>query len=206
MKLARLGPEGQETPVVVTDHGTYDLSGVVYDLTGEFFASGGLDRVARRAGRRRAAAARRRGLRVGAPVARPSAVICIGMNYAAHAAESGADAARAAGAVPQDPEHRRRARRPGADPARQRRRPTGRSSWPWSSAAGPPTSTPPRESLDHVAGFTVCDDLSERAFQLEVSGGQWSKGKACRGLLPDRARGWSPPTRWTTPTCGCAAG
>src|SRR3990170_3191186 len=90
MKLARLGPEGQETPVVVTDHGTYDLSGVVYDLTGEFFASGGLGRVRDALATDELPLFPAEGVRVGAPVARPSAVICIGMNYAAHAAESGA--------------------------------------------------------------------------------------------------------------------
>ncbi len=183
MKLARLGPEGRETPVVVTDRGTYDLSSVVYDLTGEFFASGGLDRV------RDALAADElplfptEGVRVGAPVARPSAVICIGMNYAAHAAESGA-------APPEQPVLFLKTPNTVAGPDDPVQIPRGSEKTDWevelALVIGRRTSylDSPDQSLAHVAGFTVCDDLSERAFQLEVSGGQWSKGKSCRGFSP----------------------
>lgn len=183
MKLARLGPEGQETPVVITDHGTYDLSSIVYDLTGEFFASGGLDRV------RDALAADElplfpaEGVRVGAPVARPSAVICIGMNYAAHAAESGA-------APPEQPVLFLKTPNTVGGPDDPVQIPRGSEKTDWevelALVIGRRTAylDSPAQSLEHVAGFTICDDLSERAFQLEVSGGQWSKGKSCRGFSP----------------------
>ena len=77
------------------------------------------------------------------------------------------------------------ARRRGADPARLRPRPTGRWSWPWSSAGGPATWIA-GEALAHVAGYMVANDVSERDFQLEQSGGQWSKGKSLRDLQPAR--------------------
>jgi 2,4-diketo-3-deoxy-L-fuconate hydrolase len=183
MKLARLGPEGQETPVVVTDHGTYDLSGVVYDLTGDFFASGGLDRVRDAVAADELPLFRSEGVRVGAPIARPSAVVCIGMNYAAHAAESGA-------APPSQPVLFLKTPNTvsGPDDAVQIPRGSEKTDWEVELALviGRRTAylDSPGQSLEHIAGFTICDDLSERAFQLEVSGGQWSKGKACRGFSP----------------------
>ena len=89
MKLARLGPAGEERPVLVTDGSSYDLSGLTDDITGGFLATGGPQRAA-------AALAAGElpeipdadGLRVGAPIARPGVVVCVGLNYAAHAAES----------------------------------------------------------------------------------------------------------------------
>jgi 2-keto-4-pentenoate hydratase/2-oxohepta-3-ene-1,7-dioic acid hydratase in catechol pathway len=183
MKLARLGPEGQETPVVVTDTGTYDLSGVVFDLTGEFFASGGLDRVRDALAADELPRIETEGLRVGAPIARPSAVICIGMNYAAHAAESGA-------APPERPVLFLKTPNTvhGPDDAVQIPRDSVKTDWEVELAVviGRRTSylDSPAQSLEHIAGFTICDDLSERTFQLEISGGQWSKGKSCRGFTP----------------------
>jgi 2,4-diketo-3-deoxy-L-fuconate hydrolase len=183
MKLARLGPVGQETPVVVTEHGTYDLSGVVYDLTGDFFASGGLDRVRDAVAADELPLFRSEGVRVGAPIARPSAVVCIGMNYAAHAAESGA-------ALPSQPVLFLKTPNTvsGPDDAVQIPRGSEKTDWEVELALviGRRTAylDSPGQSLEHIAGFTICDDLSERAFQLEVSGGQWSKGKACRGFSP----------------------
>jgi 2,4-diketo-3-deoxy-L-fuconate hydrolase len=183
MKLARLGPVGQEQPVVVTENATYDLSSVVFDLTGEFFAADGLERV-------RAALAAgtlpeidTEGLRVAAPVARPSAVICIGMNYAAHAAESGA-------APPERPVVFLKTPNTvgGPDDLVQIPRDSVKTDWEVELAVviGRRTAylDSPDQSIDHIAGFTVCDDLSERTFQLEISGGQWSKGKSCRGFTP----------------------
>lgn len=86
MRLARLGPAGAEMPVCVTDDASYDLRGLTTDFDGRFFASDGITRV------RRAAAARElpelpdaAAMRSGPPLARPSAVVCVGMNYAAHA-------------------------------------------------------------------------------------------------------------------------
>lgn len=183
MKLARLGPVGQEQPVVVTDHGTYDLSSLVFDLTGDFLASDGLDHVRAALDAGELPRVETEGRRVGAPIARPSAVICIGMNYAAHAAESGA-------APPEQPVLFLKTPNTVGGPDDPVTIPRGSTKTDWevelAVVIGRRTSylDSPAQSLDHVAGFTVCDDLSERAFQLEVSGGQWSKGKSCAGFSP----------------------
>jgi 2,4-diketo-3-deoxy-L-fuconate hydrolase len=183
MKLARLGPLGQEQPVVVTDSGTYDLSSVVYDLTGEFFAGDGVSRVRAALEAGELPRVETDGLRVGAPIARPSAVICIGMNYAAHAAESGA-------APPERPVLFLKTPNTvsGPDDAVQIPRDSVKTDWEVELAVviGRRTAylDSPAQSLERIAGFTICDDLSERTFQLEVSGGQWSKGKSCRGFTP----------------------
>lgn len=92
MKLARLGPPGVERPAVVTDDATYDLSGLTPDLDGAFFARGGVAQVGRALAAGDLPELTDAGsLRAGPPLARPGAVVCIGLNYAAHAAESGAE-------------------------------------------------------------------------------------------------------------------
>ena len=92
MKLARLGDLGHEVPALITDTGTFDLRTVVPDLEGEHLSAGNLQAI------REAASAGSlpelpgaADLRVGSPVARPGSILCIGQNYAAHAAESGAE-------------------------------------------------------------------------------------------------------------------
>jgi 2,4-diketo-3-deoxy-L-fuconate hydrolase len=183
MKLARLGPVGQEQPVVVTENGTYDLSGLVHDLTGEFFAGDGVERIRAALASDTLPPVRTEGLRVAAPIARPSAVICIGMNYAAHAAESGA-------APPERPVVFLKTPNTvgGPDDPVQIPRDSVKTDWEVELGVviGRRTAylDSPDQSLDRIAGFTVCDDLSERTFQLEISGGQWSKGKSCRGFTP----------------------
>ena len=183
MKLARLGPPGQEQPVVVTEAGTHDLSGLVFGLTGEFFAGDGLSRVRDALAAGELPLVETAGLRVGAPVARPSAVVCIGMNYAAHAAESGA-------APPERPVVFLKTPNTvgGPDDPVQIPRGSVKTDWEVELAVVMGRRTAyldsPAESLDRIAGFTLADDLSERTFQLEISGGQWSKGKSCRGFTP----------------------
>ena len=183
MKLARLGPVGHEQPVVVTDDGTYDLSSVVFDLTGEFLGADGLDRVRSAVQAGSLPRIETAGVRVGAPIARPSAVICIGMNYAAHAAESGA-------APPKQPVVFLKTPNTVSGPDDPVQIPRGSAKTDWEVELGVVIGRrtayldSPGQSLAQVAGFTVGDDLSERAFQLEVSGGQWSKGKSCRGFTP----------------------
>jgi 2-keto-4-pentenoate hydratase/2-oxohepta-3-ene-1,7-dioic acid hydratase in catechol pathway len=85
-----LGPKGREQPVLLSGDSYFDLSGLTGDISGEFFEGDG---IARSREALTAGSLRRLGpmaeQRVGAPITRPSAVICIGMNYAAHAAESG---------------------------------------------------------------------------------------------------------------------
>ena len=89
MKFARLGPVGREIPVIVDGDRHYDLRPITQDIDGAFLASGVAGaRAAFEAGEL-AELPDAGAMRIGAPIARPSAVLCVGMNYAAHAAESG---------------------------------------------------------------------------------------------------------------------
>src|SRR6059058_3723963 len=89
MELMRLGERGSERPAVRHDGGVFDLGTVTADLTGDFLADGGIDRIRTALAEGSLSTVDAEGLRVGAPVAKPGAVVCIGQNYAAHAAESG---------------------------------------------------------------------------------------------------------------------
>ncbi|PXY24017.1 fumarylacetoacetate hydrolase family protein [Prauserella flavalba] len=188
MRLLRLGPAGAERPCVAADDGTvYDLSPVTADIDGAFLAGDGIARA-------RAALAEGAlsvvddpgdgtGLRVGSPIARPGAVICIGQNYAAHAAESGS-------APPEVPiiffKHPNTVVGPYDDVLV----PRGSGKTDWEVELGVVLGRPARyldtveEALACVAGYVVSNDVSERAFQLEDSGGQWSKGKCCETFNP----------------------
>ncbi|WP_066039771.1 fumarylacetoacetate hydrolase family protein [Herbiconiux solani] len=194
MKLARLGPVGQERPVLVTDDAHYDLSGLTPDLDGDFFASGGVERVraalesgvlprladAYAGGDPAAVAAANR---VGSPIARPGSVICIGMNYAAHAAESGSE-------PPTSPILFLKTPNTVGGPDDDVAIPRLSRKTDWEVELGVVIGEralyldSPADSLRHVAGFVVGNDLSEREFQLELSGGQWSKGKCAPGFTP----------------------
>lgn len=184
MKLARLGPVGAERPVVLHNGRTYDLSLLTTDIDSDFFSSGGLARVAR--------ALESDGLpelegvddlRVGAPIARPSAVVCIGMNYAAHAAESGS-------APPQIPIMFLKTPNTVVGPYDDVVIPPRSERTDWEVELGIVISKraayldSSAEAMDYVAGFVLVNDLSERAFQLDESGGQWSKGKCAPGFNP----------------------
>lgn len=185
MRLGRLGQSGQETPVIALDNGTFlDLRSVTEDIDGKFFASGGLARVRQAlAAGGLAPFAPPPAVRVGAPIATPAAVICLGLNYAAHAAESGAR-------VPQHPvvffKHPNTVVGPN-DPVSI---PRGRTKVDWEVELGVvigrrvSSLAPDSDVADAIAGFVVVNDLSERALQLEQSGGQWSKGKSLPGFAP----------------------
>ncbi len=121
--------------------------------------------------------------RVGAPVARPTAVVCIGMNYAEHAAESGS-------APPDVPivfwKHSNTVVGPHDDVLV----PPGATTVDWEVELGVVIGrrarylSSPEEALDHVAGYVLSHDVSERDYQMKVSGGQWSKGKSCETFNP----------------------
>lgn len=184
MKFARLGPAGHEIPVLVTDHAHYDLRDIIRDMDPDAFAGGAIDRI-------RAAASAgslpvlegAEGLRVGSPVAKPSAVLCIGLNYAAHAAESGA-------ASPANPVLFLKTPNTLAGPNDRVDVPRGSTRTDWEVELGVVIGAKalyldsPADSASHIAGYLTANDLSERDFQLEVSGGQWSKGKSAPGFSP----------------------
>ncbi|WP_382304087.1 fumarylacetoacetate hydrolase family protein [Herbiconiux sp. UC225_62] len=184
MKFLRLGELGQERPVLLEGDTYFDLSGITADIDGGFLASGGAERVraALAVGELpelRDAAAQR----IGAPIARPSAVVCVGMNYAAHAAESGS-------APPEVPIIFLKTPNTVVGPNDVARIPRGSSKTDWEVelgvVIGKHTSylDSPADSLAHIAGFVVANDLSEREWQIEISGGQWSKGKSAPGFSP----------------------
>lgn len=184
MKFARLGPAGEELPVLVLEDEVRSLAGLTDDIDGAFWASDGPAR---------AAAALAAGdlpvvegadtLRVGAPITRPGAIVCIGMNYAAHAAESGAE-------PPTVPVIFFKAPNTIAGPNDTVTIPRNSTKTDWEVELGVVIGKrasyldSPDQSLEHVAGFVVANDLSEREFQLEISGGQWSKGKIAPGFSP----------------------
>lgn len=188
MKFARLGPAGHETPTAIVDtDGTldyYDLSPVTNDIDGAFFASNGAA-LAQKALTEGALSPLQGAaeMRIGSAIARPSSIICIGMNYAAHAAESGS-------APPEIPIIFLKTANTIAGPNDDVTIPRTSEKTDWEVelgvVIGQRTSylDSPAESIHHIAGFVTTNDLSERAFQLEVSGGQWSKGKSCAGFSP----------------------
>ncbi|GAA3776885.1 fumarylacetoacetate hydrolase family protein [Microbacterium kribbense] len=184
MRFARLGPIGQEVPVMLDGERVLDLRGITTDIDGSFLSSGGPARVA--AALAAGALPELDGadaLRIGAPIARPSAVYCIGMNYAAHAAESGS-------APPENLVMFMKSPNTIVGPDDDLVIPRGSSKTDWevelAVVIGRSTSAlaSKSESRAQIAGFAVANDLSEREWQLEISGGQWSKGKSAPGFCP----------------------
>lgn len=182
MKFARLGPINSEIPVVKTEDGYFDLRPLTNDIDAYFLGRGsGLVEAALAAGS--LPKFDTEGMRYGAPIARPMAIVCVGMNYAAHAAESGA-------LPPKQPviffKH------PGTmvGPNDDVEIPRGSIKTDWEVELGLVIGKralyldSPEDAAEHIAGYTIVDDLSERDFQLEVSGGQWSKGKCSPGFSP----------------------
>ncbi|MCK2025274.1 fumarylacetoacetate hydrolase family protein [Microbacterium sp. SSW1-47] len=184
MKFARLGTPGAEIPVLVEGDRYLDLRPLTSDVNGDFLAG---DVAARVAAARDAGELPElpdaAGMRVGAPIARPSAVICIGMNYAAHAAESGSE-------PPTIPIIFLKTPNTVVGPNDTVTIPRGSEKTDWEVELGIVIGAraayldSPDEAMAHVAGFVAANDVSERDFQMAVSGGQWSKGKIAFGFNP----------------------
>jgi 2-keto-4-pentenoate hydratase/2-oxohepta-3-ene-1,7-dioic acid hydratase in catechol pathway len=184
MRLMRVGAPGAEIPVVLTPDGRHlDLRRVTTDIDPAFWTSDGPRRVRAALDAGTLPALDVTGLRTGAPVARPGAVLCIGMNYAAHAAETGA-------AAPQHPVLFYKAPNTVIGPDDDVLNPRGATRLDWEVELAVIIGKRARyldsseEALGHVAGYAISNDVSERAFQLDISGGQWSKGKSCETFNP----------------------
>jgi 2-keto-4-pentenoate hydratase/2-oxohepta-3-ene-1,7-dioic acid hydratase in catechol pathway len=184
MRLLRAGAPGAEIPAALTADGTcFDLRPLTNDIDAAFLASDGLDRARDAVAGGSLPVLDIAGQRIGAPVARPGVVLCIGMNYAAHAAESGAQ-------PPQYPVVFYKAPNTVVGPDDEVLNPRGASKLDWEVelavviGARARYLVSPAQALAHVAGYAVGNDVSERAFQLEISGGQWSKGKSCETFNP----------------------
>jgi len=180
MKLLRYGERGAEKPGILWEGKRFDIRHLVADVDGSFLAAGGIDRV-REQFDPAAAQPLEDSLRLGPPIAQPGKIICIGLNYRKHAAESGMEPPsepvvffKATSAIigPDDPV---------VIPKNSRK-----TDWEVELAVviGKRASyVSKEEALSYVAGYTVHNDLSEREFQLE-RGGQWVKGKSCDTFAP----------------------
>jgi 2,4-didehydro-3-deoxy-L-rhamnonate hydrolase len=186
MRLMRLGPAGQERPAVLVDDDTYiDVSDAVTDFDEQFFGSGGLTTLAELVADRAARPELRRvldGERIGAPVARPHQILCVGLNYSDHAAETGQ-------AVPDEPILFTKAPNSLVGPYDDVRIPRGATKTDWEVELGIVIGRrcsyleTDAEARDCIAGFLLVNDVSERSFQLERSG-QWLKGKSAETFNP----------------------
>ncbi|HET6858905.1 MAG TPA: fumarylacetoacetate hydrolase family protein [Streptomyces sp.] len=184
MKLLRVGTAGAERPALLDENGTLrDLSGVVTDIDGGLLA----DEAA--IGRVRAAAAAgdlpvidAEGTRVGPPLARIGKIVCIGLNYHDHAAETGA-------AIPAEPIIFFKAPDTVVGPDDTVLVPRESTKTDWEVELAVVIGRTARylesaeEGLAHVAGYAVAHDVSEREFQIE-RGGTWDKGKNCETFNP----------------------
>lgn len=180
MKLMRHGSAGQEMPGLIDDAGRmHDLTGVVPDIAGDVLAPRMLDELARIDPATLPLLPE--GTRYGPCVGHVGKFICVGLNYADHAAESGME-------VPQEPVLFFKATSAICGPNDDVIIPRNSVKTDWEVELGVVIGREARyvskaEALDHVAGYCVINDLSERAFQLE-RGGQWVKGKSCDTFGP----------------------
>ncbi|WP_069166901.1 fumarylacetoacetate hydrolase family protein [Nocardia altamirensis] len=183
MKLQRIGAPGAEQPIVVDGEYAYDLRPLTGDIDGDFLAAGGIETVAAALAAGQLPRVDIDGQRIGAPIARPQAVWCVGMNYAAHAAESGS-------APPQAPVVFFKTPNTVVGPYDDVLIPRDSRKTDWEVELALVIGRRARyldsaeAGLNHIAGYTISNDVSERAFQLEHSGGQWSKGKCCETFNP----------------------
>lgn len=179
----RVGAPGAEIPVAVTrDSAHFDLRSITSDIDGAFLA-GGTEEARGAIAADALPSIDVNGERIGPPVARPGVVLCIGMNYAAHAAESGADS-------PRYPVMFYKAPNTVVGPNDDVRLPPGSTKTDWEVELAVVIGSraryldSPDDALEHVAGYAISNDVSERALQLETSEGQWSKGKSCETFNP----------------------
>lgn len=180
MKLIRYGAEGQEKPGVIIDEKYYDVSHLVNDYDEKFFsgnaieelkekiAAGGLTEVDQN-------------VRLGAPLARPSKIVCVGLNYKDHAEETNMP-------IPSEPILFFKSTSALVGPNDDLIIPKNSTKTDWevelAIVIGKKASYVEMENaLDHIAGYALHNDYSERAFQIERNG-QWVKGKSADTFAP----------------------
>jgi 2-keto-4-pentenoate hydratase/2-oxohepta-3-ene-1,7-dioic acid hydratase in catechol pathway len=179
MKLIRFGEAGQEKPGLFYNGIYYDCSAVVRDYDEAFFAGGGLETLRKLQSEGHLPEVQVS--RLGCPVARPSKIVCIGLNYSDHARETGA-------AIPAEPVVFLKATTAVTGPNDPVKIPRGSEKTDWevelAVVVGKKASyVSEAEAMDYVAGYCLHNDVSERAFQLE-RGGTWDKGKGCDTFAP----------------------
>jgi 2,4-diketo-3-deoxy-L-fuconate hydrolase len=181
--LLRLGPPGQEIPAIEVDGVVFDLRPITHDIDGDFLAADGIRRARQAAWGTLPVLPDAEKLRRGAPIARPMAVLCIGQNYAAHAAESGS-------AAPTTPIVFFKHPNTVVGGFDDLMLPKDATQVDWEVELGVVIGKrasylgSEADALDCVAGYVVSHDVSERVWQKDLSGGQWSKGKIAPGFNP----------------------
>ena len=179
MKLLRVGAPGAEKPAILAPDGVVkDLSGVIHDFTAEALSPAGLAKLAALDLASLPAAAPGR---IGPCVPRPVNFVCIGLNYADHAAETGA-------AIPKEPIIFLQALSAYQGPNDDVEIPRGSTKTDWEVELAivigqKAKSVPENKAMDYVAGYCVVNDVSEREYQIE-RGGTWDKGKGCDTFGP----------------------
>ncbi len=185
MKLIRFGEKGQEKPGILCDDQTRrDCSGHFRDWDQDFFNTGGLEALRKliEAGGEADLPVVDSGVRWASCVARPWKVLGVGLNYSDHAAESGMD-------VPKEPVLFMKASSTVTGPYDNVLIPRGSQKTDWEVELGVVIRKDASylqkvdDATDHIAGYCISHDVSERTFQLERAG-QWSKGKSCDTFNP----------------------
>lgn len=183
MKLLRFGEPGAEKPALrLSDGTTIDASAFGEDYTESFFASNGINRLQTWANQHASTSPEvPDAVRLGPAIARPGKIICIGLNYRDHAAESNM-------AIPAEPIIFFKATSSLCGPNDDLVIPKGGEKTDWEVELAvvigkKATYVSESEAMDYVAGYVLHNDYSERAFQLE-RGGQWVKGKSCDTFAP----------------------
>lgn len=181
MKLIRFGETGKEKPGIIIGEKRYDTSSIVTDYNEPFFENGGLEKLKTALAANPALPQVGNDVRLGPPVARPSKIICIGLNYVDHCRETNAP-------IPEEPVIFFKSTTALCGPNDDLIIPRNSEKTDWevelafvvSKKASYVEET---DAMNYVAGYCLHNDYSERAFQLE-RGGQWAKGKGCDTFAP----------------------
>ena len=182
MKLIRFGEPGKEKPGVIINEIKYDVSSFTKDYDEEFFGSDGISKLREYINKNHSHLTPVPGsVRLGAPMARPSKLICIGLNYIDHAKETGAT-------PPAEPIIFFKSTTAVCGPNDDLIIPKGSKKTDWEVELAVVIGKKARYVEEnaahlHIAGYCLHNDYSERAFQLE-RGGQWVKGKSCDTFAP----------------------
>ena len=182
MKLIRFGKQGKEKPGVHINSVNYDVSGFINDYDEMFFANGGLLHLSWMLQQHKDMLREvPDGERLGSPVARPSKIVCIGLNYAKHAKETNA-------AIPKEPIIFFKSTTSLGGPNDTIVIPKNSAKTDWEVELAfviekKASYVEVEDAMDYVAGYALHNDVSEREFQLE-RGGTWDKGKGCDTFAP----------------------
>lgn len=180
MKLIRFGEPGAEKPGIIINEKYFDVSALVSDYNEEFFGGDGLAKL-QQAIETADLPEVDQSVRLGAALARPSKIICVGLNYKDHAAETNA-------AIPTEPILFFKATSAIVGPNDDLVIPKNSKKTDWEVELGivigkKASYVSEENAMDHIAGYVLHNDYSEREFQLERNG-QWVKGKSCDTFAP----------------------